>query len=110
MLERLAAAGIDVTEKRPSDTALDAMKGARAVQRSDVRAGPGHASALRRRGWREVGALLKRLPGKSELRVSRSSIPGLSLPWVSRSSAAFLSRFFALFGLSYEFRQRVRPM
>ena len=58
MLEGLAAVVIDAAEEGPSDSALDAMEGAGAVQRCDVGAGPGHASVLLGRGWQGVGELL----------------------------------------------------
>jgi hypothetical protein len=48
MLKRLTAVVIDTAEERPPDAALDAVEGARAVMRCDVRAGSGHASVSRR--------------------------------------------------------------
>jgi len=51
-------------------TALDAVEGHGGVMRDDLRARPGHASVPRRRGRWDVGEMLIRVSGKSELWVS----------------------------------------
>jgi hypothetical protein len=58
MFEGPTAVVVDAAEERPPDAALDAVEGAGAVMWCDVRAGPGHASVLRRPDDRNVGEVL----------------------------------------------------